>query len=187
MTMPFSISRSLNNRSSNIATCLSRSLHTTPTSLLKRKRILHPHPEIHNLTAILTSGATITLRSTSPRASIKLARDSYNNPLWNPNEAGLDDDSGRLRRFEAKFGLGGDMGKVQESEDQVKTKSDVKVAETTQLVFDDTEKLDWNALDASSFDFMDIPDTTAPKKKKEAKKEIKKETPSAAPSKGKEK
>ncbi|KAL7752032.1 hypothetical protein RI367_002561 [Sorochytrium milnesiophthora] len=62
-------------------------------------------PRLHRTTVELTNGATIVLSSTSPRPYLKVPRDSYNNPLWNPHEAGIDDDTGRLARFNEKFGM----------------------------------------------------------------------------------
>ncbi|KAI9220478.1 hypothetical protein BC828DRAFT_383429 [Blastocladiella britannica] len=63
-------------------------------------------PRLNTMTVELTSGATIALRTISPRPYLKLTRDSYNNPLWSASGTDqVDDDSGRLKRFNEKFGM----------------------------------------------------------------------------------
>jgi ribosomal protein L31 len=64
-------------------------------------------PALNRMKVELTNGATITLRTVSPKPYIKLTRDSYNNPLWTASGDGntLDDDSGRMGKFNTKFGI----------------------------------------------------------------------------------
>ncbi|KAF9916866.1 hypothetical protein BX616_002586 [Lobosporangium transversale] len=63
-------------------------------------------PELFDQTIVLSNGATFTLRTPSPRAQIRLTRDTRNHPLWNPEMRGnaTGDDSGQLSRFAKKFG-----------------------------------------------------------------------------------
>ncbi|KAJ3350528.1 ribosomal protein L31 [Allomyces macrogynus ATCC 38327] len=63
-------------------------------------------PALNRMTVELTNGAVITLRTVSPRPYLKVTRDSYNNPLWSASGIDtVDDDSGRLARFNEKFGM----------------------------------------------------------------------------------
>ncbi|KAI9175508.1 hypothetical protein H9P43_006869 [Blastocladiella emersonii ATCC 22665] len=63
-------------------------------------------PALNRMTVELTNGAVISLRTVSPRPYLKLSRDSYNNPLWSATGTdAIDDDSGRLARFNEKFGM----------------------------------------------------------------------------------
>ncbi|KAF9907123.1 hypothetical protein EC991_011263 [Linnemannia zychae] len=63
-------------------------------------------PELFDQTIVLSNGATFTLRTPSPRAQIRLTRDTRNHPLWNPEMRGniSGDDSGQLSKFAKKFG-----------------------------------------------------------------------------------
>lgn len=63
-------------------------------------------PELFDQTIVLSNGATFTLRTPSPRAQIRLTRDTRNHPLWNPELRGnaSSDDSGQLSKFAKKFG-----------------------------------------------------------------------------------
>ncbi|KAF9971292.1 hypothetical protein BGZ73_005800 [Actinomortierella ambigua] len=66
----------------------------------------HRFPEMFDQTVVLSNGATFTLRTPSPRAQIRLTRDTRNHPLWNPELRGqsTSDESGQLSRFAKKFG-----------------------------------------------------------------------------------
>ncbi|KAF9166509.1 hypothetical protein DFQ26_007691 [Actinomortierella ambigua] len=63
-------------------------------------------PEMFDQTVVLSNGATFTLRTPSPRAQIRLTRDTRNHPLWNPELRGQStgDESGQLSKFAKKFG-----------------------------------------------------------------------------------
>ncbi|KAG0348800.1 hypothetical protein BG005_011304 [Podila minutissima] len=63
-------------------------------------------PELFDQTIVLSNGATFTLRTPSPRAQLRLTRDTRNHPLWNPELRGntSSDDSGQLSKFAKKFG-----------------------------------------------------------------------------------
>jgi hypothetical protein len=60
---------------------------------------------------IFSSGAAVTMRTTLRASQLRdpffrLVKDTYAHPLWNPGKrsSALEDESGQLRRFEAKFG-----------------------------------------------------------------------------------
>ncbi|KAG0068612.1 hypothetical protein BGZ89_004405 [Linnemannia elongata] len=75
---------------------------TTATTASDKPR----SPELFDQTIVLSNGATFTLRTPSPRAQIRLTRDTRNHPLWNPEMRGniSGDDSGQLSKFAKKFG-----------------------------------------------------------------------------------
>ncbi|KAF9316355.1 hypothetical protein BGZ91_005583 [Linnemannia elongata] len=75
---------------------------TTTTTASDKPR----SPELFDQTIVLSNGATFTLRTPSPRAQIRLTRDTRNHPLWNPEMRGniSGDDSGQLSKFAKKFG-----------------------------------------------------------------------------------
>ncbi|KAG0318602.1 hypothetical protein BGZ97_003508 [Linnemannia gamsii] len=80
----------------------SSSASTTTASASNKPR----SPELFDQTIVLSNGATFTLRTPSPRAQIRLTRDTRNHPLWNPEMRGniSGDDSGQLSKFAKKFG-----------------------------------------------------------------------------------
>lgn len=69
-------------------------------------------PERFYQTIVLSNGATYTIRSTSPRNLIRLAKDTRNHPLWNPAmlKEGLNDESERLTKFQKRFGAESGLG-----------------------------------------------------------------------------
>ncbi|PVU87710.1 hypothetical protein BB559_005923 [Furculomyces boomerangus] len=67
-------------------------------------------PEIFRQRVVLSDGSTFTIRSTSPRAILKLSKDTRNHPLWNPqNQYDLNDEGGHLSRFQKRFGDYGNL------------------------------------------------------------------------------
>ncbi|KAI8918560.1 hypothetical protein DFJ77DRAFT_417293, partial [Powellomyces hirtus] len=62
------------------------------------------NPPLFHQTIVHSDGSTFTLRSTSPRALLKLTKDARNHALWNPALNVLDDQSGELAKFEKRFG-----------------------------------------------------------------------------------
>ncbi|OMH82854.1 54S ribosomal protein L36, mitochondrial [Zancudomyces culisetae] len=72
---------------------------------------LQPRIESFRQKIILSDGSTFTLHSTSPKSVIKLAKDTRNHPLWNPQyKLDLQDEGGHLSRFNKKFGEYGNIG-----------------------------------------------------------------------------
>ncbi|KAJ9060360.1 hypothetical protein DSO57_1031667 [Entomophthora muscae] len=64
----------------------------------------HRAPQIFTQTVVLTNGATIPLRTTSPKGILILTKDTRNNPLWNPNLVGESDlSSDQIAKFSAKY------------------------------------------------------------------------------------
>ncbi|RKP05380.1 large subunit ribosomal protein L31, partial [Thamnocephalis sphaerospora] len=62
-------------------------------------------PELFTQTVVLSNGASFTRRTTSPKALLRLTKDTRNHPFWNPTtQLALDDDSGTLKRFNKRFG-----------------------------------------------------------------------------------
>ena len=96
-----------------------RSVSSSPygrTHVWRRRHPKLPSPIVPQFPqrVILADGSSFTHWTTSPRSTIKLTRDTTNNPLWNPwLEAGNAEDlegsaAGRLGRFRRKFeDLGG--------------------------------------------------------------------------------
>ena len=82
-------------------------------------------PEKFVQTVVLSNGATFTVRTTSPRANIRLAKDTRNHPLWNPAmlKEGVRDESEQLSKFQKRFGAESDLGDLAwiESEEQIST------------------------------------------------------------------
>ncbi|KAI8141606.1 hypothetical protein BJV82DRAFT_618404 [Fennellomyces sp. T-0311] len=68
-------------------------------------------PEKFVQTVVLSNGATFTIRTTSPRAQIRLAKDTRNHPLWNPSmlKEGVRDESEQLSKFQKRFGAESDL------------------------------------------------------------------------------
>ena len=80
------------------------------THVWRRRTPKLPNPVVPQFPQLVTlaDGSTFTHWTTSPRSSIKLTRDTTNNPIWNPwtssDSADLEDaSSGRLGRFKRKF------------------------------------------------------------------------------------
>ncbi|CAM0135847.1 hypothetical protein VKS41_001715 [Umbelopsis sp. WA50703] len=67
-------------------------------------------PEQFTQTIVLSNGATYNVRTTSPKAQVRLTKDTRNHPLWNPSmlREGVNDESEQLTKFQKRFGdLGG--------------------------------------------------------------------------------
>ena len=61
----------------------------------------------------LSDGSTFTVRTTSPHAMVKSAKDTRNHLLWQPSEKSLrnieSDEAGKLAAFRERFGRGFDL------------------------------------------------------------------------------
>ncbi|PVV05032.1 hypothetical protein BB560_000447 [Smittium megazygosporum] len=67
--------------------------------------VFNPAPEIFYQRVVLSDGSTFLVKSTSPRAVVKLSKDTKNHPLWNPKmKRNLSDEGGILSKFTSKFG-----------------------------------------------------------------------------------
>ncbi|RUS32439.1 hypothetical protein BC938DRAFT_475383 [Jimgerdemannia flammicorona] len=63
-------------------------------------------PELFPQTVVLSNGATYMVRTSSPRAQLRLTKDTRNHPLWNPAvlASQLSDENEQLVRFTKRFG-----------------------------------------------------------------------------------
>ncbi|KAI9101947.1 hypothetical protein DFS34DRAFT_577748 [Phlyctochytrium arcticum] len=61
------------------------------------------NPPFFHQTIVHSDGSSFTIRTTSPRALLKMTKDARNHPLWNPALNVLDDRSGELAKFERRF------------------------------------------------------------------------------------
>ena len=78
-------------------------------------RPVNTHPETFPQTVILSDGSSVTLSTTTPKASIKLTKDTRNSPLWNPSLTKIKEASGELSRFEKRFGDLGSLNDLSKS------------------------------------------------------------------------
>ena len=94
-----------------------------------RSHILRRHASLlrrptrpYTFTQLLTlsDGSTCIQRTTSPLPIYKTAKDTRNNPLWNPSSQRLanveEDEAGRLKAFRLKFGRGWDAEAADEED-----------------------------------------------------------------------
>ncbi|KAJ3116310.1 hypothetical protein HK100_001102 [Physocladia obscura] len=51
-----------------------------------------------------SDGSTFTMRCTTPKAVLKLTKDTRNHMLWNPSFITIDDRTGELSKFASRFG-----------------------------------------------------------------------------------
>ncbi|KAJ3113777.1 hypothetical protein HDU96_002916 [Phlyctochytrium bullatum] len=72
------------------------------------KAILGRNPYTFLQTVVMSDGSTFTIRTTSPKATVKLTKDTRNHPLWNPSSVVVDK-SGELSKFQQRFGDLGDL------------------------------------------------------------------------------
>ena len=94
--------------------CLSNSPYGRAHVLRARQRVL-PNPFVPQFPQLVVraDGSTYTQFTSSPRSTIRLSRDTTNNPLWSPLtvRADLEEEgqvTGSLGRFNKRFeGLGG--------------------------------------------------------------------------------
>ncbi|CDO77107.1 hypothetical protein BN946_scf184592.g3 [Trametes cinnabarina] len=95
-----------------------RSVSSSPygrTHVWKRRQKKLPNPmvPVFPQRLVRVDGSTIIHYTTSPRSTIRLTRDTTNNPVWNAARfVGMDEEedevTGRMGRFSRKFGeLGG--------------------------------------------------------------------------------
>lgn len=92
----------------------SRSVSSSPygrTHVWKRRPPVLPTPIVPQFPQRVTraDGSTFTHITTSPRARIKLTRDTTNNPVWNASALASDvtdedEATGRMGRFSRRFG-----------------------------------------------------------------------------------
>ncbi|KAJ2317473.1 hypothetical protein IWW51_002883 [Coemansia sp. RSA 2702] len=62
------------------------------------------HPERFTSQIILSDGSSFRVRSTAPRAQVKITKDTRSHPLWNPqNDNMIDQESAHLTSFQKKF------------------------------------------------------------------------------------
>jgi len=87
-------------------------------------------PELFSQTIVLSNGATYTVRTTSPRAQVRLTRDTRNHPLWNPSKlkASLTDDSEQLVKFTKRFSGLDDLSDVAFIESEAQVSAAMKAA-----------------------------------------------------------
>ncbi|OSC98348.1 hypothetical protein PYCCODRAFT_1447510 [Trametes coccinea BRFM310] len=95
-----------------------RSVSSSPygrTHVWKRRQKKLPNPmvPVFPQRLVRVDGSTVIHYTTSPRSTIRLTRDTTNNPVWNAARfVGMDEEedevTGRMGRFSRKFGeLGG--------------------------------------------------------------------------------
>ncbi|KAI1438315.1 hypothetical protein GGR50DRAFT_488369 [Xylaria sp. CBS 124048] len=116
----------------------------------------------------LSDGSTYTMRTSSPLALYKSAKDTRNHPLWNPNEKSLQnvevDEAGKLAAFRGRFGRGWDASAV--PADDEPAAADESKSKTTTTSEDDG----MDAMDLISRYAVGIPElpmkAPVPKKKK---------------------
>ncbi|KAI0239498.1 hypothetical protein L0F63_003401 [Massospora cicadina] len=80
---------------------------------LKATPVALPHraPQTFLQTVILTTGATLKLRTTSPKGVLVLTKDTHNHKLWNPRLVGESDfTNDQLAKFSAKYADLDDFG-----------------------------------------------------------------------------
>jgi len=71
---------------------------------LRHRATSHP-PQQFLQRVVFSDGSTVTHRTTMPWPLLRLTRDMRNNPIWNPElRAQVEIDSGRMRRFERRYG-----------------------------------------------------------------------------------
>ncbi|PIA14599.1 hypothetical protein COEREDRAFT_82629 [Coemansia reversa NRRL 1564] len=62
------------------------------------------HPELFTSQIILSDGSSFRVRSTAPRAQVKITKDTRSHMLWNPQaKRKIDDEGGYLSSFQKKF------------------------------------------------------------------------------------
>ena len=111
------------------------------TKITTRRRLERAHFAINPLPTyptpiVFSSGATVHIR-TSLRPDqmrdpfIRLVKDRHSHPLWNPGkQVGLEDESGKLKRFESRFG---DMLPEESVESEDKTQKMERVDEEEEI------------------------------------------------------
>ncbi|KAJ1852356.1 hypothetical protein GGH12_005387 [Coemansia sp. RSA 1822] len=69
------------------------------------------HPERFESQIVLSDGSSFRVRSTAPRAQVKISKDTRTHALWNPQAmVQIDDEGGYLSSFQKKFeGYGSPM------------------------------------------------------------------------------
>lgn len=86
----------------------------TITSQIRHATLLRRPKRPYTFTQLVTlsDGSSFTVRTTSPQAVYKSAKDIRNAPLWNPSSQKLlnveEDEAGRLAAFRSRFGRGWD-------------------------------------------------------------------------------
>ncbi|KAI8866113.1 hypothetical protein GQ42DRAFT_165692 [Ramicandelaber brevisporus] len=142
-----------------------------------------PRPEIFVQRVALTDGSTITLRTTSPRPSYKLSKDTRNHPLWNPHLGhGVMLENVQLSRFTQRF-----AGFVEEAQTKTTPASgDAAAAESATAAATGKDAAGEiniaDTLDDYNFDFDSLYVESAAKKKAKGKP-----TPSSSGKGGKKK
>ncbi|KAI8992705.1 hypothetical protein BD414DRAFT_481948 [Trametes punicea] len=96
----------------------------------RQKKLPNPTVPVFPQRLVRVDGSTIIHYTTSPRSTIRLTRDTTNNPLWNAARfVGMDEEedevTGRMGRFSRRFGeLGGQRSAMdwisQAAEEEVK-------------------------------------------------------------------
>ena len=82
---------------------------------MKERRLPAPVIPTFAQKVTLSDGSTFTHWTTSPRTTIRLTRDVSNSPLWTLSASAggrgsvQDDDSGRIGRFNSRFGSHNDF------------------------------------------------------------------------------
>ncbi|OLY80975.1 54S ribosomal protein L36, mitochondrial [Smittium mucronatum] len=67
-------------------------------------------PETFNQRIVLSDGSSYMVRSTSPKLTVKLSKDTRNHHLWNPqSKYDLNDEGGHLSKFNKRFGDYGNL------------------------------------------------------------------------------
>lgn len=101
------------------------------THVWKRRPPVLPNPIVPKFPQLVirSDGTSFTHWTTSPRSTIRLTRDTTNNPIWNSGQwsdaRAVEDEgamTGRLGRFNRRFEeLGSDVGDVSWMEDVVES------------------------------------------------------------------
>ncbi|KAF7759668.1 hypothetical protein Agabi119p4_11363 [Agaricus bisporus var. burnettii] len=140
---PRILSSSKNTSTTSRLPCHCRSASTSSygrTHVWKRRLPVLPNPIIPKFpqTVIRSDGTSFVQWTTSPRSLIRLTRDTTNNPIWNTGmwisdlRGGLEEENGttgRMGRFNRKFGTGSPMGVGQVGMKEVEVKETVVVEE----------------------------------------------------------
>ncbi|KAK1593972.1 uncharacterized protein LY79DRAFT_513248 [Colletotrichum navitas] len=89
----------------------------------------------------LSDGSTYTVRSTSPAALVRSAKDTRNHALWQPSEKSLQnvelDEAGKLAAFRERFGRGFDLAAGPAAEQETAAAADDAVPATAAEAKDD--------------------------------------------------
>lgn len=123
-----------------------RSVSTSPygrTHVWKRRPPVLPLPVVPKFaqTIIRSDGSSFVHWTTSPKSLVRLTRDTTNNPLWNTanwaNDRTLDEENGstgRMGRFNRKFGVITLPKETMTPKTEEKEKKDVEVREKEDMV-----------------------------------------------------